>query len=48
LREDGVETRIDVYAGFPHCWWSILPQLNSSQKYELDSMEGLKWLLKRG
>lgn len=47
LREAGVETKIDVYPGLPHCWWSLLPQLEASKKYERDSMEGLKWLLRR-
>ena len=47
LREDGVETRINVYSGLPHCWWAIMPHLESSKKYELDSVAGLKWLLKR-
>jgi acetyl esterase/lipase len=47
LREDGVETKIDVYPGLPHCWWAILPQLESSKTYERNSMEGLKWLLRR-
>lgn len=47
LREEGVETKIDIYAGLPHCWWAILPQLESSKKYEHDIIEGLKWLLRR-
>ena len=47
LREDEVETRMDVYAGFPHCWWGFLPQLEASKRYEKDSLEGLKWLLRK-
>lgn len=47
LREAGVETNLQVYGGLPHCWWAMLPQLEASKKYEKDSLEGWKWLLRR-
>jgi acetyl esterase/lipase len=47
LREAGVETKIAVYPGLPHCWWVIFPQLESTEKYKRDSQEALKWLLRR-
>ncbi|KAK0644448.1 Alpha/Beta hydrolase protein [Cercophora newfieldiana] len=32
--ECGVETRVDLYSGFPHCWWYIYPSLDSAWKAE--------------
>ncbi len=49
LREEsGVKTRLDLYPGFSHCAWSILPDLEVKKKWEADSVEGLRWLLEQG
>ncbi|KAH6842286.1 Alpha/Beta hydrolase protein [Chaetomium sp. MPI-CAGE-AT-0009] len=50
LREEcGVPTRLDLYSGYPHCWWDMYPELEASKKRAEDTMEGFKWLLsKRG
>lgn len=46
LREEcGIPTRIDIYPGLPHGWWSVLPQLESSKKRMDDTVEGMRWLL---
>lgn len=46
LREDeNVRTKVEVYPGLPHGYFSILPTLKVSEKYTNDSLEGLKWLL---
>jgi acetyl esterase/lipase len=46
LREEcGVTTRLDLYSGFPHCWWDMYPELEASKKRAEDTMEGFKWLL---
>lgn len=48
LREEhGIETRLDVYSGSPHCFWQILPMLKSSMKFREDQIRGFGWLLKR-
>ena len=48
LREEaGVETRIDVYRGLPHSWWSMFPGLEVSRRKEYDSVRGVGWLLGR-
>ena len=47
LREEGVETKMNVYPGLPHCWWGFLPQLEASKKYESDRVEAFEWLLRK-
>lgn len=45
LRDCGVETRIDVYPGFPHGYADVFPQLDSSRKRRIDALKGFGWLL---
>lgn len=46
LREEcNIETRLDLYAGWPHCWWGMYPQLEMSKKRMRDVVEGVGWLL---
>jgi acetyl esterase/lipase len=47
LRENGVETRIDVYPGLPHGFQAFFPHLSSSSKAIQDTTEGFKWLLRK-
>ncbi|KAJ3043805.1 hypothetical protein HDV00_004213 [Rhizophlyctis rosea] len=48
LREEcGIETRIDLYPGYPHCWWNIYPELELSKKRMQDTISGIGWLLER-
>ena len=48
LREEcGVATRLDLYSGFPHCWWDMYPELEASKKRAEDTMDGFKWLLSK-
>lgn len=49
LREEsGVLTRLDLYAGWPHCWWSLYPTLEKSVQRQRDAVEGIGWLLEVG
>ncbi|KAI9877727.1 MAG: hypothetical protein M1830_003002 [Pleopsidium flavum] len=48
LKEQGVKTRLDVYAGLPHGFWAVFPQLNSSRKAAVDIAKGMGWLLGKG
>ncbi|KAK4495480.1 hypothetical protein PRZ48_013811 [Zasmidium cellare] len=48
LRERGVETRVEVYEGFPHGWWVFMPGLRSSKRAVGDMVRGVGWLLGRG
>ncbi len=48
LREDcGVKTRLDIYPGLPHGFWSVFPEASFSKKMRQDSVNGLKWLLEQ-
>jgi acetyl esterase/lipase len=49
LREEcGVSTRLDLYKGWPHCWWGVYPHLEISKRRMRDTVEGFGWLLKVG
>lgn len=45
--EEGIKTKVDMYPGMPHGFWSIAPQLKVSQKFVEDSVKGVEWLLKQ-
>ncbi|KAF5249377.1 hypothetical protein FANTH_5258 [Fusarium anthophilum] len=47
LREDnGIETRLDIYAGMPHIFWGAFAHLSQGKKAAVELVEGIKWLLK--
>lgn len=45
LRLAGRKTRLDVYPGQPHGFWSILPEMEASKKFVSDYVAGIKWLI---
>lgn len=48
LREEyGVETKLDMYPGLPHGFWGSFPMLKSSDKFRVDMVNGIGWLLGR-
>jgi len=48
LREDeGIKTKVDMYPGLPHGFWSIAPKLKVSEKFVQDSVKGAEWLLQQ-
>ncbi|KAI9853085.1 MAG: hypothetical protein M1838_001586 [Thelocarpon superellum] len=48
LRECGTKTKVDVYPGLPHGFWSAYPSLSASKKRTTDSVEGARWLYDQG
>lgn len=47
LREDNdVETKLDVYPGMPHIFWTSFPMLTQSKKAGDDLVAGILWLLR--
>ena len=44
LASAGRRTRLDVYQGQPHGFWSILPEMKASKKFVSDYVAGIKWL----
>ncbi|KAL4929378.1 Alpha/Beta hydrolase protein [Aspergillus undulatus] len=45
LRQHGVETRLDAYAGVPHGHWAGFPGLKVSGKAVADAVREMGWLL---
>lgn len=46
LREEcGVPTRLDVYRGYPHGFWTMYPDLSASKRRMRDIVDGVGWLL---
>ncbi|KAI0151104.1 Alpha/Beta hydrolase protein [Pestalotiopsis sp. NC0098] len=46
--EYGVRTRLTVYPGLPHAFWSLFPMLKSARKVVENTMAGFEWLLGNG
>lgn len=48
LREEaGVRTRLDLYAGLGHYFWTNFPRLEASRRFVEDTVRGVKWLLEQ-
>lgn len=47
LQESGVETKLDVYPGCPHCFWFMFSETEQGRKWKQDTQKGLSWLLAR-
>ncbi|KAF2787467.1 alpha/beta-hydrolase [Melanomma pulvis-pyrius CBS 109.77] len=45
LRESGVLTRFELYAGYGHMFWTNWPELERSEEFVKDTVRGVKWLL---
>ncbi|KAK8021211.1 hypothetical protein PG990_006349 [Apiospora arundinis] len=48
LREEaGVRTRLDLYPGLGHYFWTNFPRLEASRRFVEDTVQGVKWLLEK-
>ncbi|TKA74431.1 hypothetical protein B0A49_02859 [Cryomyces minteri] len=48
LREEcGVKTKLDVYPGLPHSFWSLFPSMEVSRRCVEDTVRGVGWLLEQ-
>ncbi|KAF2184123.1 alpha/beta-hydrolase [Zopfia rhizophila CBS 207.26] len=45
LRENGVETKFDLYPGYGHMFWTNYPEMERSREFVQDTLKGVKWLL---
>lgn len=46
LREEaGVRTRLDLYPGLGHFFWTHFPRLEASRRFVEDTVRGVRWLL---
>lgn len=49
LREDhGIKTKLEVYEGFGHMFWTNWPLMKRSTEFVKDTLVGVKWLLQVG
>ena len=48
VREAGGRTKLRVYPGVPHAFWSVWPAWDKSKKAMNETTEGIGWLLKQG
>lgn len=48
LREEGVKTRVDLFPGLPHGFWSMFREAEFAREHAERSEEGFGWLLKEG
>jgi len=47
LEKEGINTKVEVYPGLPHCFNYGFPGFAQAVKFENDVREGIKWLLGR-
>lgn len=48
LREEaGVRTKLDLYPGLGHFFWTHFPRLEVSKRFVEDTIRGVRWLLER-
>jgi len=46
LREEAdVKTKLDLYPGLGHYFWTNFPHLQASRKFVQDTRDGVRWLL---
>lgn len=45
LQKDHVESRVEVYSGLPHGFWTTCPDLEESVAAQTDTVDGVRWLL---
>jgi len=48
LKEEyGIESKVDLYPGFGHMFWTNWPELKQSREFVEDTVKGIEWLLQR-
>lgn len=46
LREEyGIKTKLDIYPGLGHYFWTNWPHLEKSRTFVEDTVQGMRWLL---
>jgi acetyl esterase/lipase len=45
LKDVGIETKLEVYAGLPHGFWTTCPDLPVSKAFEQDLVNSIRWML---
>jgi acetyl esterase/lipase len=47
LQECGVETRVSMYPGLPHGFWTFFPNANFTNEFLKETLAGFAWLLQK-
>ena len=47
LQRAGVETKLDVYPGCPHCFWHLFANTSQGKKWKEETRAGIAWLFRR-
>lgn len=47
VEQGGSKSKIDIYAGMPHCWWNPYPMVSRTEKWKEETVEGVRWLLEQ-
>jgi acetyl esterase/lipase len=45
--ENGIKTKVDVYPGLPHAFWTFFSRAGFTKKLHGDSTKGMAWLLEQ-
>jgi acetyl esterase/lipase len=45
--EHKIKTKVYMYPGLPHGFWSVLPTMKASEKFVSESVDGVQWLLEQ-
>ena len=45
LKQEGLDTKLDVYPGLPHGFWTTCPDLPVSKDWLERLLNGLRWIL---
>jgi acetyl esterase/lipase len=48
LSQNGVETKLTLYPGFGHMFWTNYPHMERSKQFVKDTLGGIRWLLSAG
>lgn len=43
-----IKTKVDVYPGLPHAFWTLFPKFPGAAKAAADAVDGMSWLLQQG
>ncbi|KPI34362.1 AB hydrolase superfamily protein B1A11.02 [Cyphellophora attinorum] len=46
LEKEGVRTKVEVFSGLPHVWWTVFPMLKISRVRFEEMVKGMDWLLR--
>jgi acetyl esterase/lipase len=46
LHDNEVQTKVDLYPGFGHMFWTNFPRMTKSTEFVNDTLKGVTWLVR--